>query len=118
VTDQPRVLILCSDLFFATQLRSAAEAAGYATDMALSINAVATKLAEASCDVVIVDLELGNLDMPALLATLRDPRPRVIAFGPHVQEARLAAARAAGCDEVLTRGQIASQLTSKLIADS
>jgi hypothetical protein len=39
---------------------------------------------------------------------------RVIAFGPHVHEDRLAAARAAGCDSVLSRGQFFSQAENVL----
>jgi len=41
-------------------------------------------------------------------------RPRVIAFGPHIQTARLEGARAAGCDVVLSRGQISANLTQWL----
>ena len=39
---------------------------------------------------------------------------RVVAFGPHVHEQRLAAARDAGCDLVVSRGQFFSQLETIL----
>jgi hypothetical protein len=35
---------------------------------------------------------------------------RVVAFGPHVHEERLAAARNAGCDEVVSRGEFFARL--------
>jgi hypothetical protein len=41
-------------------------------------------------------------------------RPRVIAFGPHVHEERLQAARKAGCDEVVSRGQFFAQVEGML----
>jgi hypothetical protein len=56
---------------------------------------------------------LPGLDVHALVAAVREASPngaRVLAFGPHVHEASLAAARAAGCDEVVTRGEIERRL--------
>lgn len=38
------------------------------------------------------------------------PRVRIVAFGPHLETQALAAARAAGADEVLARGAFASRL--------
>jgi hypothetical protein len=50
------------------------------------------------------------------LKALANPPKAIIAFGPHVHEAKLADAKAAGCDLVLTRGQFDAQM-DKLIAD-
>ncbi|MBY0229646.1 MAG: hypothetical protein K2W96_10240, partial [Gemmataceae bacterium] len=53
---------------------------------------------------VLLDLHEAGLDVPKLLAELREAcpaMPRVIAFGSHVDAERLRAARAAGCDLVL-----------------
>jgi len=36
----------------------------------------------------------------------------VVAFGPHVHEERLAAAREAGCDEVLSRGEFFARVNA------
>ncbi len=44
----------------------------------------------------------------------RETAPAIIAFGPHVHENLLAAARAAGCDDVLSRGQFFGQLDAIL----
>src|SRR5439155_8408055 len=66
---------------------------------------------------VILDLEFRGAELANLLPQLRalsPPPGKVIAFGPHVHAATLAAARAAGCDEVLTRGQFYAQLAEVL----
>ena len=66
-----------------------------------------------NASLLIVDLSVPALDVAALIEQLRlrdATATRVIAFGPHVHEARLAAAREAGCDEVVSRGQFFSQL--------
>jgi len=59
--------------------------------------------------VVLIDLTMSGVDLNELLARLKatDPAPQsVMAFGPHVHRQRLDAARQAGCDRVLTRGQL------------
>ncbi len=70
--------------------------------------AALTAAREEQTRVLVVDLRLAGLDIAALIGALRDAvndTVRVVAFGPHVHEANLAAAREAGCDEVVTRGQ-------------
>ena len=54
-------------------------------------------------DVVIVDLARD----PAAVGRVREVAPavRIVAFGPHVDDAGLAAARAAGADSVLPRSR-------------
>jgi DNA-binding NarL/FixJ family response regulator len=65
---------------------------------------------------IIVDLDNPGLDLPALLAALREAglRPRVVAYGPHVNAELLHAARAAGCDPVLPRSKFVEQLEKEL----
>ena len=57
------------------------------------------------------DLLAGD-DLEALVKALRGHAPfaKILAFGPHVDEQRLDKARAAGCDKVLTRGQLVRDL--------
>ncbi len=67
---------------------------------------------------VIIDLELSNVDL-AFVQRLKSgavASPRVIAFGPHVHKERLAAAEAAGCDVVLSRGAFWAQVDALLTA--
>jgi hypothetical protein len=44
------------------------------------------------------------------LRDLDNPPRKIVAFGPHVHEAKLAAARSAGCDEVISRGRFHAEL--------
>ena len=62
---------------------------------------------------VVIDLGTPRIDPAQLVSELRlsgGEGLRILAFGPHVHEQKLAAARAAGCDEVLTRGQFHASL--------
>lgn len=69
------------------------------------------------CRQMFVDLQTPGLDIAQAVASLRQtagPRVRIVAFGPHVHQEKLAAARAAGCDLVLTQGQFYSSLDELL----
>lgn len=114
--NKPTLLLLCSDLFFSTQMRSAAELAGWESRMELSAQSAVTRVNSDRVDAVVVDLELNGLDIGNLVGALGETaqRPIVIAFGPHVQEQRLRAAAEAGCDRVLSRGQISATLPQVL----
>ncbi len=69
--------------------------------------------AEAGCGVVIADLDaLGTDPAPAVAALVR-AGVAVLAFGPHVEGARLAAARAAGA-VVLPRSAFLERLPELL----
>lgn len=115
---QPTLLLVCSDLFFSTQLRSAAEQAGWQPRIESSAGSAAARATAETVSAVVVDLELNGLDIGEFVAALgaAETRPPVIAFGPHVQERRLRAAAEAGCDRVLSRGQISTSLT-QILAD-
>ena len=68
------------------------------------------ELAGTEADLVVVDLSRpGALDALAGLAGVR-----TIGFGSHVDEALLAAARAAGCQEVLPRSRFFARLPDLL----
>ncbi|QDT56120.1 hypothetical protein Pan44_41710 [Caulifigura coniformis] len=104
-----RVLVVCSDLFFSTQVAGMVRSAGFDAVLEMQSARAAGQLATGCWAGVVVDVESAGLDLPALVASLGDePRARVVAFGPHVHTAKLDAAREAGCDAILTRGQISS----------
>ncbi len=112
-----RVLIICGDLFFLTQLRAEAERAGATVVAEMQTSRGIEQARAGDFRWVIVDLEAAGLDVPALLAQLpQENRPQVVAFGPHVQVQRLEAARKAGCNQVVSRGRIASSLAGWLRA--
>jgi hypothetical protein len=106
----PTVLFLSGDLVFASRVRGAAEAAGFRFQLS-------GKFPEDGGEAiryVVVDLSTrsGVVDgLPECVAA-QSPGARIIAYGPHVQTARLEAARQAGIPTVLTRGQFDRQLPS------
>ncbi len=109
-----QVFILSSDLMTSSRLANPpADVAPFTACM--SSSALLDKVVAAADrqTVVLIDLATAGLEIAALVAQLRamEPSPAaIIAFGPHVQEARLQAARDAGCDAVLTRGQVSRDL--------
>jgi hypothetical protein len=109
--DVPPVLLLSTDLLVGSQVLGAARALGVAARQVQSLADLRAALASPAAR-VLVDLSLAGLNLPAVVELARDqPSPvPVVAFGPHVQTGLLAAARDAGCDEVLARGQFTSQL--------
>jgi AmiR/NasT family two-component response regulator len=107
------VVVLTSDLTMASYVRGAAEQSGAECVTALDADSLLRRLAEITAPaVVVVNLETRGLDIAALIPRLAElsSAPRsVIAFGPHVHEDRLQAARDAGCTEVLSRGKFHAQ---------
>jgi DNA-binding NarL/FixJ family response regulator len=99
------ILLWCDDLMSRTRIASALQAAG-AT--------VLKKTATETPDCVIVDLT--SRDAAGHVARLRAAHPAVeiIAFGPHVDEAGLAAAKAAGANEAVPRGAILTLMQRRL----
>lgn len=106
------VLILTSDLTTGSQAQGAATRQHRQAAIALSAAALIDKARANPPSLVIVDLSLARLDIAAVAAELKalNPAPAIVAFGPHVHETKLNAARDAGCDLVLTRGQFASRI--------
>jgi hypothetical protein len=62
----------------------------------------------------VVDLHNPGLTIETVVPALRAAGVRVVGFGSHVDVARLKAARAAGCDEVLPRSAFFEGLEAKL----
>ncbi|MBX7072780.1 MAG: hypothetical protein K1X71_06490 [Pirellulales bacterium] len=106
------ILLVSGDLMMTSKCQAAATRAGAALVTALSVESALAKAAESTPRAVVLDLALRGLDPAVVMAKLAalTPRPIVIAFAPHVHEARLAAAQTAGCDLVLSRGQFDRQM--------
>lgn len=108
------IVFLTKDLFFVPVLQSAASRQGSVVQVLLSVDS--PKAAELPAeDVVTCVVDLSGVppgEMPQVVDRLRErfPQARIAAFGPHVQEGRLLAAREAGCEKVLTRGQFNAQV--------
>jgi CheY-like chemotaxis protein len=109
------VLLVSSDLFLGSRVRGAAESQGRSLQVAGSGAMALERLQSATCLLVLVDLETPGLRIGELVAARAGhDRPTIIAYGPHVHEQRLDAARQAGCDRVLTRGQFDATLPQLL----
>ena len=108
---QARGLLLSQDLFFGSRITGTAEQLGLRVDTAGSVPQALEKIGREPYRALLVDLSLPGLSLPELMAALpRADRPRVFAFGSHVHTALLEQAREAGCDEVLSRGQLSAKL--------
>ncbi|MBM3979528.1 MAG: response regulator [Planctomycetes bacterium] len=110
-------LMLCDDLIFYSRVSGTARAAGLSVRMVRTVADLVVAARAAPPGGVIVDVHFPDLDLPALLASLKEacaPVPRVIAYGSHVEAAVLKAARAAGCDLVLPRSAFVEQLEAKI----
>ncbi len=103
------ILFLTGDLVFSSRVAGAAARAGLTLKSGATHAAILALATAAKSDfIVLLDLNAPGVEpadvVPQLRAMPAPPRA-IIAYGPHVQEDRLAAAKVAGCDEVLTRGQ-------------
>ncbi|MEZ6137157.1 MAG: hypothetical protein R3C53_19890 [Pirellulaceae bacterium] len=113
------IVFLTKDLFFVPVLQSAAARQGVELTALFGLNSPkAAELDGGSVTACVIDL--AGTDVPEIAGVVselrsRYPAAQVAAFGPHVQTGRLDAAQAAGCDQVLTRGQLNNQL-DRLIA--
>jgi CheY-like chemotaxis protein len=109
------VAFLTDDLVFPSRVKAVAERFGVDLKTAGTVDALVELVGDGQA-VVIVDLSMP-LDVEATIGRLKalGGRPRaVVAFCPHVHEAKLQAAKAAGCDVVLTRGQFDAQMENVL----
>ena len=111
------VLLLSGDLMVLSRVEAAAARTGIAVK-AVANSAQAVVACDATpAELLIVDLASPQLDIGTLVPDIKsrnDSQTRIIAFGPHVHEEQLAAARDAGCDEVVSRGQFFAQLDTIL----
>jgi DNA-binding response OmpR family regulator len=111
------VILLTVDLTVVSRVQGAAAKTGAAVRVAANEEAAIELCAAESTELLIVDLSAASLDIKTLVEQVRKSaivRPRIVAFGPHVHEDRLAAARGAGCDQVISRGGFFAQLDSML----
>ena len=105
-----RVLYVTSDLFFSSRVSSLARECGIAVDFVAAVNA--EERISAGVRLVILDLAQRSLDTASLVRAIREKADSatIVAYGPHVDEDALSAAREAGCDEVLPRSQFDQQI--------
>jgi CheY-like chemotaxis protein len=113
-----QIIFLTNDLVFSSRVAGAAARNRLSLQTAVSAAALIELTTSADArPLVLLDLNAPGVDpaqvVPALRA-LADPPRAIIAYGPHVHEKRLSAAKGAGCEEVLTRGQFSAQMDEVL----
>jgi DNA-binding response OmpR family regulator len=115
------IVLLSSDLAVLSRVEGAARRAGEIVRQAGGGPQAAEICENEDVRLVVVDLSTPGIDLVTIVPRLHKETSAsrcIIAFGPHVHEQRLAEARDAGCDLVVTRGQFFSQLDSLLSADA
>ncbi len=113
------VVLLSGDLMSASRIEGAARLAGASYCMVGSVDAAVEACTTNPAALVLVDLTRPGLDVASLVERIRaiaDAKPTIIAYGPHVHEAVLATAEAAGCDQVLSRGQFMARVDALIAA--
>jgi CheY-like chemotaxis protein len=105
-------LHVTNDLLFSSQVQSAADQIGVTLNVVRSAAELPRYLDAGDVRLVILDLTTADCGPGQLLPPLRrlPECPHVVAYAPHVMKARLQAARDAGCDQVLTRGQFHARM--------
>src|SRR5260221_14642313 len=116
-TSNRLVLLLCDDLIFTSRI------SGTARDLGIQVKATAvadTMLAlarEQTAACLILDLGNSTLQIADFVTRVRalgELRPRIVAYGSHIDAVRLRAAREAGCDLVLPRSKFVEELPRAL----
>ncbi len=111
------VLALTSDLVMRSQISASATRTGVLLQVAGTEDGLLTAAKAGTPRLVILDLSHPRLDAASFVARLKPllhSDGTIVAFGPHVHGDLLAAATAAGCQTVISRGQFHAQMDSIL----
>lgn len=106
-------VLVSRDLMFAVKITGTADALGFRVLVAGDQERASAMIAEHRPKAVFVDLAAGPLAAPESLVALRGTagaETPFIAFGSHVDARALAAAREAGCREVMPRSKFSGEL--------
>jgi len=113
----PLGLLLSDDLIFTSRVTATARDLGLVVKPARSAEDIVQLARQQTPRCVIVDLANPGLVLTEMLTRLAEvcqPRPRVVAYGSHVDTATLRAAREAGCDPVWPRSKFVEDLAAAL----
>jgi len=116
------IVYCCSDLIFATKIRSTADSLGIASRPARNGKMLTDRLDQVDDGKtndpvvgVLVDMDLGATALELIkLVKSRESGPPVVAFGAHVATELLAGATQQGADFVMPRGAFTAQLPAIL----
>lgn len=103
-----KLVVFSRDLMLASSLEGAARKVGLELSTCSAQEAAVSAAMEEDCRFLLLDLGVPGLELSQLVQEIRaaTDQVQIIAFGPHVHEQRLTEAEQAGCDQVVTRGQL------------
>jgi CheY-like chemotaxis protein len=108
------VLALAPDLLLASRIEQALAPLGYAVECVADAATLLARARAARPALVLVDLAARGTDPLGAIAALKGDDELatvpVVAFGPHREAERLAAARAAGADRAVSNGRLVADL--------
>jgi len=108
------VVVVAQDLFFAVRLSDALHAMGYRGLTVQDEAELRRILSSERPHLVILDLQAVGVQPEAVVSAAREAVPGrivpVLAFGPHSDAKRRAVAAGAGCQRVVPKSMIASEL--------
>ena len=110
------VYALVADLFFSARIRETANQLGAECEVFRDAAAALARVADVAPGLVIVDMDLKTGDATAAVRALKAAAPAVtvVGFLHDAHEELIRAARAAGCDKVLSRGGLTAKLPGLL----
>ncbi|MBI3463856.1 MAG: hypothetical protein HY000_12490 [Planctomycetes bacterium] len=108
-------LLVSTDVIFSTKITGTARAMGLQVDVVSSVEAAANGIQSARPRCVLLDLGLASLSAERIGEVVEAVGgAAVLAFGSHVDTARLQQARDSGCTEVMPRSRLATSLPQLL----
>ena len=117
-TTEVSVLFLTKDLLFSSRVAGVAQSRQIGLSVVSEADQLLANTSAKQVELVLLDLTAPSCDPKQLVPQLRRlarPPKAIVAFGPHVHKAKLAAAEEARCDQVLSRGEFNNRMTEVLV---
>jgi DNA-binding NarL/FixJ family response regulator len=112
MTQANTVVALPADLIFAARMRGTVPDVNVI--LASTVEDFLTKIAQHAPRIAVLDLDRRGLDVEHVVRSVKALDTHLIAYGSHVREDLISAARAAGADRVMARGAFVKQMTDLL----
>jgi len=115
------ILMITQDLMMSSAVSSVVRTMDEPLKTASSVAAAEKLILSDGPRLLLVDLQTPSLQVPEIASLLQsiasDDRPRTVAYAQHVNKDLLDEARQAGFDQILTRGQMHSNVSDVLQAE-
>jgi DNA-binding NarL/FixJ family response regulator len=112
-TNPPLALLLADDFLWMSKVMGAGQAAGWRVRSLNTLPRLVEFAKQEAPRLVIIDLGVPSMNAADVVASVKavcTRSPRFVAYGSHVDTATLQAARDAGCDPVLPRSKMSTDL--------